>query len=661
MSESLATRGYTFDLVGGSGTLTLGGGAPSPFSVAYAVAIDANTVRVVLTAVPNSFVPANFSIPTTTVVSAVPDPNDPFSVILSLVPGLQPNNYAVTCSGLTSGAPPAVMTAPLSAAFAVLVGPSATTNPTALSTLRQHIPPSMVGDVWTQLLASLGDEEQFAWDQSAAVYDQLFLVSAEGKYLDARASEEGGYLRPTMVGFTDDVFRDLVIQLSTRKLTLNAFLRVLEIYYGLDAVRAHVRTNTPQAFNIPDGSQQVFNIDGVGPLAVTFHGVDFTNPAAATAIEAAIALNRGFGQGGIKALALPYVDIQTGLTYLTVYSASRGLRGSIESVSGPLPFPAGKRTVQSQPHSAYVKVVGGVVEIILPATSIVVSRIPTSTAAYLSDISVGAISSASQTNGVLTLNTVAGHLLTTGGQVFLDGLLAIPGSTNRCCPNGFFRVNSTPSPTQFTVLVESIPATGTQSFNVASASFEGAKITAVGEGPYMHDPTDSTAITEIHTTLSQALEAGHQYPAITVASTASFPDQRGYVVFGFGFEYQVGPVPYLGVSGGTLLLDPAFVIPTAVPSGASVNLASRLSDDLMPHGDGDFWLTPSPSGRVAAENDIDSIAAGGRELTKTVVYPGDIGLGGAGLLTHGVPRLTDAVAVWGSDNLDTEIATARVS
>ncbi len=550
-----------------------------PFSVASAFAIDANTVRVTMTAVPDAFVPGNFSIPTTTVVAVVTDPQDPNSVLLALSPGLQPNGYTVSCVGLTSNAAP--MVAPFTAAFQVFVGPAVQftpnlanpgVNPTALSTLRALVPPSMKGDVWTQLLETLGEEEQQAWDQAAAVYDQLFLVSANGKYLDQRASEEGGYDRPELVGFGDDAFRDLVIQLSTRKLTLNAFLRVLEIYFGIDAVRAHTTTTAAQNFSIPDGSEQAFMVDGRGPFTVTFRAADFTNQLQVSAIEAAVALNRRFRDQHISALALPKVDSQTGLVYLSVYTNARGLRGSIESVSGPIPFAAGRHTVQDQVRAAYAKTLpDGSVEVVLPATSIVVARTPNQDAAYLD-----------------------------------------------------------------------------------------VDYTEVGGGPYLHEPDGTVAVTETVTTTTQSIEAGHQYPSITVTSTVGFPDARGYLVFGFGHGYQAGPVLYLGVGGPTtLLLDPSFAFPQAMSSGATVNLAERLTDDQMPHGDQDFWLTPSPAGRVACESNLDEIVAGGRQVTKTVRYPGDVGLGGAGLPTSGVPRLTDAVMVWSSDDTDAEVTAAR--
>lgn len=182
----------------------------------------------------------------------------------------------------------------------------------------------------------------------------------------------------------------------------------------------------------------------------------------------------------------------------------------------------------------------------------------------------------------------------------------------------------------------------------------------LGGSPYLHDPTNGLAVTETSTTVTQALEADRQYPAIAVASSATFPDTRGYLIFGYGYDYQVGPVPYLGTGGtGQLLLDPAFTFSRAVPNGARVNLVERRSDEQMPHGDGDFWLTPAPAGRSACEQNIDDIAAGGRTVAKTVTYPSDIGLGAAGKPTKGAARITDAVAVWSADDTDAEVAAAR--
>jgi hypothetical protein len=197
---------------------------------------------------------------------------------------------------------------------------------------------------------------------------------------------------------------------------------------------------------------------------------------------------------------------------------------------------------------------------------------------------------------------------------------------------------------------------------VTSAVLTPFAANAVGGGPYLHNPTDSLVIAETATTLTQALEAGHQYPNVSVASTVGFPDSKGFVVFGFGYGYEVGPVPFLGVSGtGTLLLDPAFTVPVAVPNGAIVNLAARMDDTQVPHGDNDCWLTSSPAGRASCETNIDDISAGGKAVTKTVIYPNPVGLAGADRPTHGVARVNGVVSVFASDDIDNEVATARES
>jgi hypothetical protein len=159
----------------------------------------------------------------------------------------------------------------------------------------------------------------------------------------------------------------------------------------------------------------------------------------------------------------------------------------MESVSGPIPFPAGKQTLQTQARSTYVKVTGGETTIVLPATSIVVSRTPNVDAAYLN------------------------------------------GATSED-----------------------------------------------GGGPYLHNPDDSLVIAETTTTLGQALEIGHQYPDITVASTAGFPDMEGYLVFGFGYGYQVDGALSWYFGPMAFILDPTFTFPIDVPNGATVNLAAHV-------------------------------------------------------------------------------------
>lgn len=450
---------------------------------------------------------------------------------------------------------------------------SADTNETAADLLRRNIPPSMKGLGWNQLIATLATSEQYLWSQSQAVYDELFLASAHGSYLDARASAAGGFRRAEQVGMDDRVFRDLIVQLSTQKLTLNAFLGVLELYYGPEAVRAHVDA-VQGPYSILDTESQAFLLDGRTAVTVTFSAADFRNIEQATATEVAVALNRGFFLADARALALPVVDPQTGIGYVSVLSPTRGLRGSIEVVYGPVPFPAGRQTIQNQTQAAYAKRSAETVEVLLPATSAVVNR-DSGTATYL-----------------------------------------------------------TPS--------------------------DETEVLQDGDGPYLHDPHTNIAISETATTLMTRLEAGNSYRAVQVSDYSGFPDAPGWVVFGFGFDYQTEPVRYLGTGGlNALLVDPSHRFTQDVPADASVTLVERTADDQTPGGDGDFWLTSSQSGRVVCGQDLQTIASGAIDLMLTVLYPGDVGLGNAGFPTCGQPRLTDAVMVWGGDNLDEELAAAR--
>jgi hypothetical protein len=184
-----------------------------------------------------------------------------------------------------------------------------------------------------------------------------------------------------------------------------------------------------------------------------------------------------------------------------------------------------------------------------------------------------------------------------------------------------------------------------------------------GIGPYLFEGVDKgLAITEVATvTTASVLGAGNQYRLVEVGSTAGFTDAECWLVFGYGYEYQTGPVRCLGVAGPTtLLLDVAFTFPAAIPVGASVNLLLSAAPPTFAVGDiGNFYLTDSPAGRVAAMAAIDSIAAAGYAVTKTVTYPGDVGLGNEGRPTHGTPAISDIVQCFAGSDVDGEVATAR--
>lgn len=188
-------------------------------------------------------------------------------------------------------------------------------------------------------------------------------------------------------------------------------------------------------------------------------------------------------------------------------------------------------------------------------------------------------------------------------------------------------------------------------------------------GPFSYDPQAGLAITDVNAVLNQSIGQGQGVASIALATSPDatpallFPDSVGYLVFNFGFENQVGPVRYFGrLTETELVLDAAVPFTAAVPSGSTVRLLSQRTpwqpdpDDLV----GNFYVTGTAAGRVAAQQMVDAISPAGKNILITVIYPSDIGLGAEGFPQALAQKLSDKVEVWGGDNLDQEIPLARL-
>jgi len=181
-------------------------------------------------------------------------------------------------------------------------------------------------------------------------------------------------------------------------------------------------------------------------------------------------------------------------------------------------------------------------------------------------------------------------------------------------------------------------------------------------GPYIWDPNNGVAITAIESTTTAVINAGQRLTLLNLGSATAFPDQVGFLVFAYGTALQTPPVKYLGRASNTsLLIDYGFAFPANLPAGTKVTFLNNLGGfaPTLPNTVGSFYITPSAAGRVAAQSSILDAAAAGIQVNITIAYPGDRGLGGEGLPTSGAAKVSDAVIVWGSDSLDTELATAR--
>lgn len=228
--------------------------------------------------------------------------------------------------------------------------------------------------------------------------------------------------------------------------------------------------------------------------------------------------------------------------------------------------------------------------------------------------------------------------------------------------NGIFEVTGTPSNTTFTVNTPNYPfitQIGNQSNTIGTITIFKANIAT--NGPYAWDVGgNSPSLTSITTTLSQSLVQGESYTAINVANASSFKAYApGFLVFNFGSDQAVYPVPFVDApTSTTILLSGTYKFPFAVPNGADVTLldVSKLNFvPSIPQSVGSLYITASTEGRVEAQSYIDGATASGVPHLDLVVYPNDYGMGNWGQPTYGVNKISDIVGIYAGDNEDDEL------
>jgi len=176
-----------------------------------------------------------------------------------------------------------------------------------------------------------------------------------------------------------------------------------------------------------------------------------------------------------------------------------------------------------------------------------------------------------------------------------------------------------------------LTVTYTGAADIIASGPEGDPVSLVPNqpGPYMYDLGQPFTVSSIGTKLAQDLD-GTNSRVFNVEDSSQFPDSQGYLIFDYGTAEQEGPVPYISrPSNSTLLISPAYTIKTPHLTGIDVALVSqKASVDISRDGlDYPFYITDVVSGRVYAQDLINSVAATGINIVFTILYPSDQGLG----------------------------------
>ena len=233
---------------------------------------------------------------------------------------------------------------------AIYMPPNSSTikQETVESSLRKYMSPVLDGPNFRALLAGFATGEVANQTNAELAKDQLFYSTASGEYLD-RIANNYGVSRPN-VGMRDATFREYISSFYNFKVTEDALYRMIRVFYGIDGVQAYVANDglLDPALPVNDdatGNTLILKLDGNRQITLNFFRdeyADYTNP---TQVESAILISRKIQEqkaGGFALVAPPVPEIPNSPNppipavppTLRIYSATMGLRSSVEIVGG---------------------------------------------------------------------------------------------------------------------------------------------------------------------------------------------------------------------------------------------------------------------------------------------------------------------------------------
>jgi hypothetical protein len=523
--------------------------------------------------------------------------------------------------------------------------------------LRAYLNSSIRGKNTDAILESVATGTQYLRENVEAINNQLYIVKAVGRYLDARLADSG-LTRPENVGLSDEVFREIGIEVVNRKQVRDLLLNILRIVYGEDFTRATMDSDEFEPYALEDGDTLIIQYDDTEPVEVVFSAADFSNINNASAQEVADAITKQLNSLGANGAAF---DNDDGVgAYVRLISEVDGPSSSIRVLGGKaqnkLKFPS-IRPTSGQPTTEWTLSVqpGGVIRATWtngPNPSIGKVRRGNYVNIYGSAFNIA-------NQGTFTVTLVKSGDV---GEAYVEfeNPNGVDQVTNQGTVEGilFFSPDRTTvisKPTyatlyhvQDSLLEIFIPATtrvvrreriGAAHIHESGPSGEG------NEGPYIYDETKPYVISENSCLSSTNLNAASSN-FIEVDDSSAFPDEEGFLVFGFGTAKEEGPVPYIArPSSTTLVLDPSYRFKNTHAAGTDITLiAQNFPIDVKSDGtDRAAYITDTVSGRVYAEELIELVSATGINVAITILYPDDTGLGKWGT------ENSEKVAIWGED------------
>jgi hypothetical protein len=168
--------------------------------------------------------------------------------------------------------------------------------------LRSYLNKFIRGEKTDAVLRSVASGPAHLVNNVEAVNDSLYIVSAKSKYLDARLGDYG-IVRPVDVGMSDDVFRNIGIEIKNRKQVRDLVNQLLRILYGEIYTRATSYSQEFETYNLQDGDNLIVSFDETDSVEVVFSADQFSNINSATAQEVADAITKSIRKQGFAGSA----------------------------------------------------------------------------------------------------------------------------------------------------------------------------------------------------------------------------------------------------------------------------------------------------------------------------------------------------------------------
>lgn len=198
--------------------------------------------------------------------------------------------------------------------------------------LRSYLNPYLKGPTVEAILTALASGASAPLIENVrAVNDQLYIATAKGRYLDEVLAAHG-ITRPPAVGLSDDVFRQIGIEVKNRKQVRDLINNLLNAIFGDEFVRASNQARAYEPYNLQDGDTLIINFDDSVTVPIEFNTAEFASIAAATAQEVADAITKTLRNLGYKGTAIAKDDGNG--PYVLILSDTIGPASSVTILGG---------------------------------------------------------------------------------------------------------------------------------------------------------------------------------------------------------------------------------------------------------------------------------------------------------------------------------------